>query len=270
MSAVPRSIVGLALVGLGALVIALVLGRSSDTKDDADRTETVAPTPPPSAPIVVQPSTPAPGSAAAPTTGSAAIPVIEDVMRARTDTSVDGTIVLLTALDSRDPVVVAEAASGLVSRGAVAALPVLVDHDVIGRPWAAPSIIDAMGRLASVAPPEQRTEAVERLIALMREEKLRGAQESQGNLLQIYEALGLTGDPKAVPPLEQELADPSVPTAPKLVVVQALVALRSTSSRPVLERLASQLVTAPSTDSFEAELRRDLLAAIREALVKLS
>ncbi len=165
---------------------------------------------------------------------------------------------------------VAEAANGLVSRSAVAALPVLVDHDVIKRPWAAPSIIDAMGRLAAIAPPEQRTEAVDRLIALMHEEKVRGAQESQGNLLQIYEALGLSGDPRAVPPLEQELVDPTVKTAPKLVVVQALVALRSTSSRPLLERLASQLVTVPSTDSFEAELRRDLLAAIREALVKLS
>lgn len=183
-----------------------------------------------------------------------------------TDATTD---VLVAGLDSEDPVVVAEAANALVGRGAIDVLPVLVDANVIARPKAAPSLIYAMGKLAAKAAPAERTATVDRLLALMAEEKQRGAQESQGNLLQIYEALGDSGDARAIAALERELLDPSVPTAPKVVVVQALVALRATSSRPTLEKVAAQLASTTAT-GFEADLQRDLLAVIREALVQLS
>lgn len=201
---------------------------------------------------------------------SAAASSIEDVLRARADPTAAGIEVLVAGLDADDAVVVAEAANGLVARGAVSALADLVAYDVLGRPWAAPSIIDALGRLGAVAEREQRADVTERLLSLMEEEKRRGARESQGNLLQIYEALGQTGDPQAVPPLERELVDPTVGTAPRVVVVQALVALRAQRSRGVLERLRDQLATSAEGVGFEAELRRDLLAAIRDALVQLS
>ena len=135
---------------------------------------------------------------------------------------------------------------------------------------AAPSVIDALGRLGARATPEERSEVVDHLVALMHAEKRRGAVESQGNLLQIYEALGATGDPRAIPPLEQELVDPSVGTAPKVVVVQSLVALQATQSRGVLERLHAELAALTTDGGFEAQLRAELIAAIQDALVKLS
>jgi len=193
-----------------------------------------------------------------------ATPTLDDVLTADTPTEV-----LVAGLDAGDPVVVAEAANALVGRGALSAIDALVAFDVIGKPRAAPSIIYALGRLAAMAEPEQREKVVERLLALLAEEKRRGAQESQGNLLQIYEALGDSGDAMAVAPLERELLDPTVRTAPKVVIVQALVALRAQQSRGTLETLAAQLAPLATGSDFEAELRRDLLAAIRQALVQL-
>jgi hypothetical protein len=191
---------------------------------------------------------------------------IDDVLAAGAEDSGE----LVAAIASRDAVIVAEATNALVAGRHVSALPALVAFDVIGRPWAAPSIIDALGRLGAIAAPEDRATVVARLVALLQEEKRRGAVESQGNLLQIYEALGLTGDRRAIEPLERELVDPAVGIAPKVVVVQALVALRATQSRGLLERLYAQLETSAAGIGFEAELRRDLLAVIREALVQLS
>jgi len=210
MTAAHRTTVRLAALGIAGLVVALVVVL---TRGDDEPKPTAAPSTatafevqtPSTVTPVAQGATPAAKPATGSGEGSAeaeTTPSIEDVMKAKQDPSADATIVLLSATESTDAIVVAEATNALVARGTVAALPILIESDVIRRPWAAPSIIDAMGRLAAIAPPEQRSEAVDRLVALMREEKVRGAQESQGNMIQIYEALGLTGDPKAVPPLE--------------------------------------------------------------------
>jgi hypothetical protein len=253
----------IALTGcIVGIVIAVVRMSSSPAASPAP-TATLAATPvevasaqPAAAPTAARVAT-MPGAPASPAS-------VDDVVAEHAPTDV-----LVAGLDSEDPIVVAEAANALVGRGAVDVLPVLVEEDVIARPKAAPSLIYAMGRLAAKAGPKERAAAVDRLLALMAEEKKRGAQESQGNLLQIYEALGDTGDARAIAPLERELLDASVATAPKVVVVQALVALRATQSRPTLEKLAAQLASSTKT-GFEAELEHDLLAVIREALVRLS
>lgn len=276
MSAGRRNLlgIGLAALGLGALVLALatVAGSPADGAAAPATSRTAPPAHVPSAqvPPARVPAVHAPGTATAPAAAAAASPTVDDILAAGADGSVDAMVVLLTGVESADAVVVAEATNALVARGAVAALPVLVEHDILGRPWAAPSVIDALGRLAAIAAPDQRAEVIDRLVALMHEEKHRGAVESQGNVIAIYEALGQTGDPRAIGPLEGELVDPTVPTAPKVAVVQALVALRATRSRDVLARVQAQLAAAPLADGLEAELQRDLLVAIRDALVRLS
>jgi hypothetical protein len=271
MSAVRKTVVGCALAAACAIALIIAFRGPATSRDDA-------PVAAPAAPVAVTAPTPAapaqPPSAIAPRTNDgtppAGAPGIEDVMRARTDGSPEGMAVLLAGIESTDAVVVAESTNALVAHGAIWTLPALIEQDVLARPYAAPSIIDALGRIGALAPPEQRGEVVDRLVALMRTEKTRGSQESLGNLIQIYEALGHTGDPRAIEPLEHELVDRTVPTAPKVVIVQSLVALRATRSLSVLQRLGAEL-SAPSTATgFEAELQRDLLGAIRDALVKLS
>ncbi len=182
-----------------------------------------------------------------------------------------GTVdVLVAGLTSTDAVVVAESANGLVARGALSALPSLVELDIVARPWAAPSAIYAMGRIAAKAEAEDRANVVDHLLALLASEKRRQSPEALANLLHIYEALGQTGDARAIGPLEAELLDRSVATAPKVIVVHALVALGARQSKATLERVANELAPTTTGDDFEAAVRRDLLAAIREALVQLS
>lgn len=272
MSAVRKTVVGGALVAAGAIALIVALRSSATTNEApiaAPSAQVAANPPAPTAPIQPPSATGTRPTTGTPSAGAEA-PTIEDVVRARTDGSPEGMAVLLAGIESTDAVVVAESTNALVAFGAIWTLPALLEQDVLARPWAAPSIIDALGRISALAPPEQRSEVVDRLLALMRTEKTRGSQESLGNLIQIYEALGHTGDPRAVEPLERELLDRTVPTAPKVVIVQSLVALRATRSTAVLERLGAEL-SAPSTATgFEAELQRDLLGAIRDALVKLS
>ena len=88
-------------------------------------------------------------------------------------------------------------------------------------------------------------------------------------MLYVYEALGRTGDPRAAAPLTDELADAQVGTAAKVVVVEALVRLGASGSRAALTALRARLVAAPSADAFEAELERELIAAIDQALATL-
>lgn len=261
----PRLLLVAGLAAISVIVLVVVLAGGTSDKPAAPAPvavkEEMAP--------VAQPAMPAPTpkveSAAPSAAATDGVPTVEDVLSPDVPNAV-----LLAALDADDPIVVAESANVLVGRGVISAIPALVEQNVIGRPKAAPSIIYAMGKLGGVADAEQRDAVVDRLVALMHEEKRRNAQESQGNLLQIYEALGDTGSPRAIAPLEGELLDVSVKTAPKVAVVHALVALQATQSRGVLEQLAAQLAPSALETGFEAELRRDLLAAIREALVKLS
>jgi len=271
MGAVRKIAVGCTLVAACAIALIAGLRDPATSRDDvpvaAPAAQVAAPAPAAPAP---PPSAIAPRTTVGTSPSGAEAPSIDDVLRARTDGSPEGMAVLLAGIESTDAVVVAEATNALVAHGAIWTLPALIEQDVLARPWAAPSVIDALGRIGALAPPEQRAEVVDRLVALMRVEKTRGSQESLGNLIQIYEALGHTGDPRAVEPLELELVDRTVPTAPKVVIVQALVALRATRSLSVLERVGAEL-SAPSTATgFEAELQRDLLGAIRDALVKLS
>jgi HEAT repeat protein len=188
---------------------------------------------------------------------------------AKDEPTESGTFALIEKLKDDDVVVVAEASNGLVARRATSAISALADKDIHRPDGIAPSIIDALGRLGGMAAGDVRRTAVDRLVALMRSEKLRGAADSPGNLLQIYEALGATEDSRAAPPLETELEDASVGVAPKVVIVQALAEIGAPSSRTVVARTRPTVVATAPRDAFEAELRKDLLAAIDAALTTL-
>ncbi|MGE0404501.1 MAG: hypothetical protein AB7T06_47770 [Kofleriaceae bacterium] len=263
-----------ALAGAAALVVVFALSRATH---EATATPVVAPPVPTATATTAAPAaTRTAAIASAPAAAAAGdviaapaspAPSIDDVMQAQASGAID---VLVAGLSATDAVVVAESANGLVARGALSAIPSLVELDVVARPWAAPSVIYAMGRLAALASDEERGLAVERLLALLAAEKERNSPEALANLLHIYEALGHTGDARAIAPLEHELADRRVATAPKVVVVQALVQLGARQSKPALERALVELAPTLVGDDFEAAVRRDLEAAIREALVQLT
>jgi hypothetical protein len=188
---------------------------------------------------------------------------------AQADPSERGTDALIAALKSPDAVVVAEATKTLIERRATRAIDALAEIELSDAAGSGLSIIDALGRLGALADGDERTQAVERLLAQLASEKQRAAPESPGNLLQLYEALGRTGDARAAKALEQELVDPEVGRAPKVVIVQSLVWLAQASSRAALEQARKYQAETLATDDFDAELRSELLAAIDAALMLL-
>lgn len=191
---------------------------------------------------------------------------LREVRAAKADRSARGERALARWLGSDDPIVVAEAADGLVARRAAGAIPALAAIDVHANPTAALSVIDALGRLAACADGPGKDAAVARLIALVAEEKRRAAPDRAGNLLGLYEALGETRDPRAAPALEAELDDPSVTNAAKVVVVRALALVDAPTSRAVVIRARARVWRATEADAFEEEVREELVAAIDSAL----
>lgn len=193
-------------------------------------------------------------------------PAVLAVLAARDDRTPAGTRSLITSLTSEDEIVVAEATKALIERGATEAIGPLARIDLTSAAGSGLSIIDALGRLGAVATDSDRGVAVDRLIEMLAEEKRRGARESPGNLLQIYAALGKTGDPRAAAPLEAELLDPTVPRAPKVVIVGSLVQLAQPSSRAALETALTTESAAVGSDAFEEEIRVELVGVIAAAL----
>ncbi|MBL9023554.1 MAG: hypothetical protein JNL21_15270 [Myxococcales bacterium] len=196
----------------------------------------------------------------------AASPAVRAVLEARDDLTPSGTRTLISSLTSEDEIVVAEAARALIARGATEAIEPLARIDLSRAAGSGLSIIDALGKLAAVASEADRGVAVDRLVAMLAEEKRRGARESAGNLIQIYEALGQTGDPRAAAPLEAELLDADVPRAPKVVIVASLVQLEQRSSRSALETALATESAAKGDDAFEEEVRVELVGALEAAL----
>ena len=193
---------------------------------------------------------------------------LHQVRLASADVSDEATAKLVAELRSTDEVVVTEAANALVARHAVSAIGPIAKMDLAAAGGGGLSIIDALGKLGGMAGAGERGTAVDRLLAMLASEKERNAPESPGNLLQIYEALGDTHDPRAAGPLEVELLDPAVGRAPKVVIVKALVAIGQSSSHAALTTARAQQ-SKPDSDSFEEELRKELVATIDKALTEL-
>jgi hypothetical protein len=196
-------------------------------------------------------------------------PALKAVLAARGDVSAKGTKTLIDNLTSSDEVVVAEAAKALVARGATEAIAPLSKINLESAAGSGLSVIAALGKLGAAAEGGEKSAAVERLLQMLREEKRRRARESPGNLLQIYEALGDTRDPKAAPALEAELLDANVPRAPKVVIVQALVDIGLSSSKTALETEHGVQAAQQGSDAFEEEIRQELVLTIEQALEAL-
>lgn len=173
---------------------------------------------------------------------------------------------LITTLASTDDFAVQQAADELVHRKAVQAIGTLAAIDITKGPRAAPSVIDALGRLAALADPADKKTGTDRLLALLAQERARGAPESAGNVLTLYEALGETGDPRAASALEAELIDPKVTLAAKTVIIDALVKLHQPSSVAALKTLQQSLGSVTPKDKMDESILRELNAAIERAL----
>ena len=176
---------------------------------------------------------------------------------------------LMDRLSSDDQHLVLDSADGLRARKAVEAIPKLASLDIAQHPDSARGVIKALGELAGAADADDREVATDRLIALLAQEKARDAPDAPGNVLQIYEALGQTGDPRAAAALEPELSDRTVPLAALTVVADALANLGQPSSVAALAEAHARVAALAFDDAFLSEVQKDVIASIDRALASL-
>jgi hypothetical protein len=173
---------------------------------------------------------------------------------------------LMDRLSSPDQTLVLDAADGLRARKATFAIPKLASIDIVQNADAARTVIDAMGQLAGMATGPDHTTAVDRLLALLAQEKARDRRDAVGNVLQLYEALGDTADRRAADALERELADPNVPMAALTVVTASLVKLAQPSSKSALESAKTRVQDVVPEDDFGRELQKEVVQKMAAAI----
>ncbi len=176
---------------------------------------------------------------------------------------------MMARLSSDDPYLVLDSADGLRARKAVEAIPALAAIDVAAQPDSARAVIQALGEIAGAADPDNRGIATDRLLSLLAQEKARRAPDAPGNVLQIYEALGYTADPRAADALERELSDPTVPLAALTVVADALARLHQASSMQPLVQARARVAALTFADAFMAEVQKDVLSSLDKAIAAL-
>lgn len=231
------------------LAAGVVATRSAHDGEGTPHSASVPPTAGPPARVAPPPAFDSPATA---TITSATLPTSEDA--------------LLYALADTDPLTVLSAADALAARGMTSAIAPLTARPLALRGEAAPSVIDALGRLARVASPEDRATATRTLAAWLASERRRDALDAPGNVLAIYEALGRTGDRDATTVLARELGDPTVSRAAKTAIAKALGALGDPGAAPALSAARREALGAEQLDPFEMEVRDELVAAIDRAL----
>lgn len=269
-----KAALALAGAGVGALVIASLLAwpagptaRSRETArqarfgEGAGESAPARPRPassagrPDAAPLVVGPESP-PASGDEETSEA---PGAEEVLAVRAARrAADGAGALASALGSRDPVAVAEAADGLVAKGSREALAALLAADVPSS--AAPlAVIDAVGKMARTFPSE--ASAIVAHLARVLSQVKRDPTDRDARALQVYEALGDTESADATPILAGELTDPSVRPAAKVRILTELSRLPRLPPREALLAVREG-IGAPPADPLDAEIERELAVSL--------
>jgi len=243
------------LVAVGAalaIVLAIVLmrGPAPEAVTPANAAE-AAPTPTqPAAPIAPAPPPPA----ATPTVTAAGGPSIE----APPETEVPPAFAA-----KRDEI------EAIAARGDVSKLPELLKTDITENGYVAAAAIDAVGKLAALAPEKQKKEAVGQLGKWLKQETKRKAQESIGNVSIIVDALQDSKSDAAIAPLVEALDSAQQPLHVETRIVEALTTLNATGAVPSIERFAGRVKALQPQDDFQKELAGEALAAADAALKKL-
>lgn len=154
-------------------------------------------------------------------------------------------------------------------RGAVEALPRLLELDPDADPALTPTLIGTIGRLARDAEPAQRTAAVVRLGAWLAAQSEREGEAARGNVAVIVDTLAQLRAPEAGDVLSTALDGGKLPVHVATVAVQGLMHLGAPSARAAVLRFRQRLEAAPASTRFERELHDEALRAVDQALSRL-
>ncbi len=154
------------------------------------------------------------------------------------------------------------------ARGDWTVLPALQKIDLTTNGYVAAAAIDAVGKLAALAPEKEKREAARTLDGWLKQESKRKAPEALGNVSICVDALQNTKSDAAIAPLVSALDSASLPLHIETRIVEALTALNATTSGASVERFVARVRSMQPRDDFEKELVSEALATADAALKK--
>ena len=163
----------------------------------------------------------------------------------------------------------ASAVELVVDAGAVEALPTLSSIELREKPHSAPAVIGGIAALAKEAGPRERREAASTLARWFRQERRREGNDAAGNTTTLIDALADTGQREAVEALVAALDEQKLPLNNETLIVQRLAELRQPSAKPGIARFQARVMALPPAEGIDEELRREAIAAARDALQRL-
>lgn len=155
------------------------------------------------------------------------------------------------------------------ARGDVGALASLQQIDLTRDGYVAAAAIDAVGKLAALAPEKEKREAVATLAKWLRDETVRKTADAAGNVSIAVDALENTKSDAAIAPLVAALDRAELPLHVETRIVEALTTLRATTSVASIDRFAVRAAARSSSDDFDKALVTEALAAAATARATL-
>ncbi|MGZ3478259.1 MAG: hypothetical protein ACXVCJ_27425 [Polyangiales bacterium] len=148
------------------------------------------------------------------------------------------------------------------------ALPSIEKVDLTKDGHVAAAAIDAVGKLAAMAPEPAKKEAVRTLADWLRQESKRGTNDAKGNVSILVDSLADTGSDEAIKPLVDALDSASYPLHIETRIVQSLERLDAKSAAPSVERFAARVGKLAPTDEMEKALAKEAVDEANAALAK--
>jgi hypothetical protein len=188
--------------------------------------------------------------------------VIAPVTTATAPTPVTApTTVASTAAPPYDPFAHRAEIEAALARNDVTALPALQQIDLTRDGYVAAAAIDAVGKLAALAPNKEKRDAVATLARWLQQESKRKESDARGNVSILVDALEDTKSPDAIAPLVAALDSATHPLHVETRIVEALKSLGDKSG--AIQRFAKRVAAMQPQDDFEKALVAEALEAAK-------
>jgi hypothetical protein len=150
----------------------------------------------------------------------------------------------------------------------VGALPAIERTDLTRDGYVAASAIDAVGKLAAIAPEPAKKQAVETLGRWLEQESKRKTPDATGNVSILVESLADTKSKDAIAPLVAALDAGTYPLEVQTTIVTSLDALDARSESASVERFVARVEKMAPADDLQRELAKEAVAAAKALLAK--
>jgi hypothetical protein len=161
-----------------------------------------------------------------------------------------------------------EAIEAALAQKDVSALPALEQTDLAADGYVAASAIDAVGKLAAIAPEPAKGDAVRTLARWLDQESKRKTNDAAGNVAILVESLADTKSKDAIAPLAAALDAADYPLSVQTSMVQSLDGLDARTAEPSVARFLARVQAMKPADDLERELTKEAATIAQAVLAK--